>query len=64
MNLKSFIEQIGDEQAAILFGVKPRTTASWRRGERLPRPAQAARIVRQTGGKVSFEEIYAARSAA
>jgi hypothetical protein len=58
MELKNYIELLGDEVAAQLFEVKPRTTASWRRGERLPRPSQALVIVERTNGKVSLKDIY------
>jgi DNA-binding transcriptional regulator YdaS (Cro superfamily) len=60
MDLKTYLKQMGDSEAARLFGVKPRTILSWRRGERRPRPSQAARIVEVTQGEVSYEGIYAA----
>jgi DNA-binding transcriptional regulator YdaS (Cro superfamily) len=59
MRLNKYIEAIGDAAAAELFGVKERTAASWRRGERRPRPEQAAVIVEASRGKVSYAEIYA-----
>lgn len=58
MKLKNYVGKIGDSEAAVLFGVKERTTASWRRGERLPRPDMALRIVKATGGEVSFCECF------
>lgn len=58
MTLSEYIKLHGDEICAIAWGVKPRTTASWRRGERLPRPDQAHRIVKETCGAVSYAGIY------
>lgn len=59
--LKDFLCELGDEAASELLDVAPRTVASWRRGERLPRPAQAARIVRVSNGRVDYAGIYATR---
>jgi len=58
MDLRAYIEAIGDEAAAEKFGVKPRTAASWRRRERMPRPEMSAVIVERTNGEVSYAEIY------
>lgn len=58
MNLKKYIEIHGDNHCAVLFKVKPRTTASWRRGERYPRPEQANEIVKLTNGEVNLIGIY------
>lgn len=58
MNLKTYIETLGDDAAAKLFGVKSRTVQSWRRGERSPRPEQARKIVKKSGGKLSLEAVY------
>lgn len=60
MDLKRFIEKVGDEKAAKLFGVKTRTAASWRRGERIPRPKQVKKILKAAGGDLSYESIYGA----
>ena len=60
MDLKTYLKHVGDNEAARLFGVKPRTILSWRLGERRPRPTHAARIVKVTQGEVSYEGIYAA----
>lgn len=60
--LSEFIADIGDERAAVLFGVKPRTAAAWRRGERTPRADQARIIVSRSDGRVSFEAIFAGPS--
>lgn len=59
MDLPAYIEQLGDEEAAKRFNVPIRTVASWRRGERKPRPKQAEKIISDSGGKVTFEGIYA-----
>lgn len=58
MTLSKFIESIGDDKAAELFGVSRRTAASWRQGTRSPRSKKAKQIVEKTGGKVSLEGIY------
>lgn len=58
MDLKTFIEQVGDEKAAKLFGVKPRTVMSWRLGNRTPRPKQAKVIVAKS--PVTMNGIYGA----
>src|SRR5690554_1818601 len=62
MTLPEYIEQVGDAAAARLFRVKPRTAMAWRLGERHPRPAKAAEIVRVLGGAVTFEGCYARRA--
>lgn len=58
MTLKDFIESLGPNEAARLFGVKRRTVDSWRRGERAPRPAKAKEIVNLTGGVVTLSDCY------
>ena len=59
MDLKTYINQIGDEEAARLFGVSVRTAASWRRGERIPRPTRALVIEVATKRKVKIADCYA-----
>lgn len=56
MNLREYIEKMGDEKAAKLFQVKPRTVMSWRLGDRTPRPKQAKIIVEKS--PVTMEGIY------
>jgi hypothetical protein len=56
--LTEYISYYGDRHAANLFGVSPRTAASWRRKERVPKPATASRIVIITDGAVSYDGIY------
>jgi len=58
MNLSSYIEKLGDEKAAKLFGVKERTVASWRRGERIPAPKTAKKIVRVAKGDLTLDDVY------
>lgn len=58
MEFKKYIEKHGDAKCAELFKVKPRTVASWRRGERYPRPEQANEIVLLTNGEVTMNCIY------
>ena len=60
--LPQFIYEVGDEPAADLFGVKVRTVAGWRRGERRPRPQRARKIIaataRHPSGPVGWDGIY------
>lgn len=58
MELKTYIEQVGDAKAAKLFGVKTRTVMSWRLGDRTPRPKQAKVIVAKS--PVTMNGIYGA----
>lgn len=58
MTLNDYIDHVGDSAAAKRFGVEVRTIASWRRGERQPRPETAWLIEERTGGAVSFAECY------
>lgn len=57
--LPEFITEIGDAEAARLFQAPMRTIQSWRRRERTPRPAQAPMIIEASGGRVTYEGIYA-----
>jgi hypothetical protein len=56
VNLPEYIAQMGDEKAARVFGVSRRTVMSWRLRNRLPRPAQAKRIVETS--PVTIAGIY------
>lgn len=60
---QDYLTALGDERAASLLDVPARTVQSWRRGERMPRPAQARRIV-ERAPTVSMDDIYAPRVAA
>ena len=60
-DLKSFIERVGDPKAAKLIGVKERTVASWRRGERTPRTKHIKKIqkaAKAAGYDISLESIF------
>ena len=56
--LKKYIEFIGTDAAAELFGCKSATAKSWRYGLRQPSIEQAKVIIKKTGGKLDFESIY------
>lgn len=58
MDLSTFIEKVGDERASKLFKVSRRTAQSWRLRERLPRPKQVPKIIKGSGGELSYESIY------
>lgn len=62
MNLKTYIEKIGDAEAAEQFGVSPRTAQSWRLGTRRPSTRAGARIIRETRGLLDWDGIYGATS--
>lgn len=51
-----YLNQLGDEKAAMLFGVARRTAQSWRLGERRPRPDQAKEIIDKT--PLTYANIY------
>lgn len=57
-SLPEFIESVGDDEAARLFGIKRRTAESWRRRERYPKVASAPRIIEATRGRVDYAGIY------
>jgi hypothetical protein len=59
MNLIEYIELIGDEKAAKIWGVEERTVQSWRLKERTPRPEHAKKIVDTS--PVTYEGIYSIR---
>ncbi len=63
--LKEFLEIVGDETAADIIGVTKRAVASWRRGERYPRPGMANRIIsisrQHPAGPIDHAGIYGAR---
>jgi len=66
--LPEFIEMVGDQAAADLFGVKKRTAQSWRLRSRFPRPEQSNRIVEKTAwhecGPVTHKGIYSMKDSA
>lgn len=51
-----YLTDLGDLRASEVLGRKVRTIQSWRRGERRPRPTDAADIVAR--GVVSMDDIY------
>jgi hypothetical protein len=63
--LQEFLGTIGDTEAARLLGMKPRSVAAYRRGERRPNPARAAHIIAvaatHPAGPVDYAGIYAPR---
>ncbi|MCB1901773.1 MAG: hypothetical protein KDH16_20955 [Rhodocyclaceae bacterium] len=64
MELATYIRQRGEDDCAKAWGVSRRAVASWRFGERYPRPEQAQAIVKETNGAVSMDDIYGAREKA
>ena len=64
MNLPEFLRELGDERAADAIGVKARTVGSWRRGERMPRPAHARCIILLSDGRLDFSSIYSGEKSA
>lgn len=58
MDFKKYLTELGDDEASTRYKTKPRTVASWRRGERVPRPEKARLIVRIEQGKISLSDIY------
>ena len=56
MNLDDYINKVGKERAAGLFGVKERTIASWLNWERRPSRRKAAEIIAVS--PVTFAGIY------
>ena len=56
--LKEYIEFLGTDAAAELFGCPVATVKSWRYGHRQPTVKQAKLIIKATGGKLDFESIY------
>jgi hypothetical protein len=58
MTLKQYIEFVGEEAAAELFGAKRNTVRSWRYNQRQPSIKEAKKIILRTGGRLDFESIY------
>lgn len=56
--LADFILELGDQQAAALFGVRPVTVQHWRLGWRRPSIDKAQQIVELTGGEVDLAGCY------
>jgi len=62
--LPELIAEVGDAEFARLVSAPVRTVQSWRRRERLPRPEQARKIVRQWAGQITLDGIYGIEAAA
>ena len=58
MDLKSYLEALGDRRASAELGVAKRTIRAYRAGVRRPSPEVAARIVAGSEGRVSYADIY------
>lgn len=58
MKLKEYIQLVGTQTAATVFGVPVRRIQSWSGGHRRPRPEMALKIERLTKGRVTYREIY------
>lgn len=58
MNLREYIDALGDELAAKTLGITVRAARSYRSGQRTPRPKQAAQMVKRSNGKLTLEAIY------
>jgi len=58
ITLKKYIEFIGTEPAAELFGCSTASTKAWRYGLRQPSIKQAKKIIKASGGKLDFESIF------
>lgn len=63
MLLKDYIRKHGDQEAAQLLGINPRTAEAWRLGERRPNHENALKVVKATKGKVSYAECYGPEAA-
>lgn len=61
MTLREFIEDRGDEAVARAVGVKARTTADWRRGQRKPLPKYIPQLLEVGRGVLTTESIYCDR---
>ena len=59
MTFRQYLEALGDEKAAVRFGISPRVAKSYRLGERRPRPKLARQMVRRSRGALTLESIYA-----
>lgn len=57
-NLATYISEHGEEACAKQWGVKPRTVAAYRRGERGPTRQRAMRMVEASNNQLSLEAIF------
>ena len=58
MTLSTYIEFIGIEPAAKLFGCSTASARAWRYGNRRPSIEQAKNIIMESNGKLDFEAIF------
>tara|TARA_R100000995_G_scaffold73218_1_gene42008 strand:+ start:224 stop:571 length:348 start_codon:yes stop_codon:yes gene_type:complete len=58
ITLKKYIEFIGIEPAAELFGCSTHAAKAWRYGNRQPSIEQAKKIIKASNGKLDFEAIF------
>lgn len=58
LSLVDFIHALGDEQAAAVLGVKPRTVQSWRRAERMPRTRDIPLLIERSGGRLTHASFF------
>jgi len=58
ITLRSYIEFIGIDAAAELFGCSSASTKAWRYGNRQPSIEQAKKIIKASNGKLDFEAIF------
>lgn len=66
MDLKHYMSEhrLDDEQmAALIGGVSAHGVSKWRRGVRIPRPDEMAKIARATKGAVQPNDFYPAADA-
>ena len=59
MNLREYIEQVGEARVAVALNVSLWTVRSWRLGTRHPKPDHARKLVAYSGGELSLAGIYA-----
>lgn len=59
MRLNEYLSSRGDDVVAGLVGVTVRTVASWRYGERIPRPHHARKLVETSDGCLTLADVYA-----
>lgn len=63
MNLREYIEKVGEARIAVALDVSLWTVRSWRLGTRNPKPDHARMLVAFSGGELSMSGIYAQKAA-
>lgn len=58
LSLSDFIARHGDEEAARILGIRPRTAQAYRLGNRVPRPERAREFVRRAP-QLTMASVYA-----